>query len=81
MPKYKNLTPQLIEGFLEKMFGAIATSACKKVAKDMAKKDPEVGKLLSRASDLVSQAEKRLKGMTPAEKKKHFADLEKKLGW
>ena len=47
----------------------------------MAKKDPEVGKLLSRASDLVSQAEKRLKGMTPAEKKKHFADLEKKLGW
>lgn len=81
MPKYKNLTPQLIEGFLEKMFGAIATKTGKKVAKDMAKKDPEVGKLLSRASDLVSQAEKRLKGMTPAEKEKHFADLEKKLGW
>ena len=42
MPKYKNLTPQLIEGFLEKMFGAIATSAGKKVAKDMASKAPEV---------------------------------------
>jgi hypothetical protein len=81
MPKYKNNTPQIVEGFLEKMFGAIATSTGKKVAAKMAKKDPEVGKLLSRAADLVSQAEKRLKGKSKSEKEKHFADLEKDLGW
>jgi hypothetical protein len=80
MPKYKNNTPQIVEGFLEKMFGALATNTGKKVAAKMSKKDPEMGKLLNRAQGLMKQAEKRLKGMSAAEKEKHFADLEKELG-
>ena len=42
MSKYKNNTPQIVEGFLEKMFGAMATRVGQKVAKDIAKKDPEI---------------------------------------
>ena len=80
MPKYKNNTPQIVEGFLEKMFGAIATRVGQKVANDIAKKDPEMGKLLDKAQDLMKQAEKRLNKMTPAEKEKYFSDKYKKFG-
>ena len=57
MPKYKNLTPKLIEGFLDKMFGRIATRAGQDVAKDMARKDPTIGKKLARAAALVKDIE------------------------
>ena len=39
MAKYKKLTPELIEGFLDKMFGKLATQAGKDVAREMGKKD------------------------------------------
>ena len=39
-----------------------------------------MGRLLVIAAKAINQAEKRLKNMTPAEKKKHFSDLEKLAG-
>ena len=55
MPKYKNFTPTLVEGFLEKMFGKIATAAGQKVAKEMGKKDPKFGSKMSRVADLKKE--------------------------
>ena len=81
MTKYKNSTPQIVEGFLEKMFGALATKAGQKVAKDLAKKDPEMGKLLARASGLLKQADKRIKGMSRAELDQWKRDAMNDLDW
>ena len=80
MAKYKNLTPKLIEGFLDKMFGRIATRAGQDVAKEMGKKDPKVGKLLNHAAELVKQIEKEMKSMSKAQQKKYEQDLWKKAG-
>ena len=80
MPKYKNFTPKLIEGFMDRMFGRIATRAGQDVAKDMARKDPRVGKLLGHAAKLVKQIEKEMQGMSKAEKGKYERDLWKKAG-
>ena len=81
MAKYKNNTPQIVEGFLEKMFGALATTAGQKVAKDLAKKDPEMGKLLARAQGLMKQADKRIKGMSRAELDQWKRDTMNDLDW
>ena len=35
MPKYKNLSPKLIEGFLDKMLGKIITKKAEKHIKDI----------------------------------------------
>ena len=80
MAKYKNLTPKLIEGFIDKMFGRIATRAGQDVAKDMAKKDPTVGKKLARAAALVKDIEKDMKNMSKAQKEKYKRDIWKKAG-
>ena len=80
MARYKNNTPQIVEGFLDKMFGAFVKKRGQQIAKDMGRKDPEMGRLLCIAAKAINQAEKRLKNMTPAEKKKHFSDLEKLAG-
>ena len=80
MLKYKNLTPKLIEGFLDKMFGRIATRAGQDVAKDMARKDPTIGKKLARAAALVKDIENDMKKMSKAQKKKYEQDLLKKAG-
>ena len=81
MPKYKNNTPQIVESFLEKMFGALVTAKGKKVRADLSKKDPKMGKLLDRAAELMKQAEKRMKGMNRQQKMAHMQDLDDKLGW
>ena len=80
MAKYKNLTPKLIEGFLDKMFGRIATKVGQDVAKDMSRSDPEIGKLLKHAANLVKKTEKHLNSMSKSEKEKYIKGLEKKLG-
>ena len=80
MAKYKNLTPKLIEGFLDKMFGKIATATGQQVAIDMAKKDPKVGKLLKVAADMVKRTEKHLSKMSKSERDKWRSDLEKEFG-
>ncbi len=80
MATYKKLTPELIEGFLDRMFGRIATRAGQDVAKEMGKKDPEVGKLLKHAANLVKKTEKHLNSMSKAERQKYIKGLEKKLG-
>ena len=80
MAKYKNLTPKLIEGFIDKMFGRIATRAGQDVAKDMARKDPTVGKKLARAAALVKDIEKDMKNMSKAQKEKYKRDIWKKAG-
>ena len=48
MAKYKNLSPQLREGIIGKLFGALATRAAKKHIKNISKKDPKLGGLLAR---------------------------------
>tara|TARA_R100001377_G_scaffold81900_1_gene61747 strand:- start:786 stop:1034 length:249 start_codon:yes stop_codon:yes gene_type:complete len=80
MAKYKKLTPELIEGFLDKMFGRIATQAGKQVAKDMGKKDPKVGKKLARVAALVKDIENDMKGMSKAQQSKFERDLWKRAG-
>ena len=80
MAKYKKLTPELIEGFLDKMFGRIATQAGKQVAKDMGKRDPKVGKKMARVAKLVKDIENDMKGMSKAQKDKYKKDIWKKAG-
>ena len=80
MPKYKKLTTELVEGFIDRMFGRIATKTGQAIAKDMARKDPKVGKLLSRAANLAKEAEKHLKSMSKDDREKYISDLEDELG-
>ena len=80
MTKYKNLTPKLIEGFLDKMFGRIATKTGQAVATDMSRNDPEIGKKLARVAKLVKDIEKDMKGMSKAQKTKYERDIWKKAG-
>tara|TARA_B100001564_G_C20551868_1_gene629490 strand:- start:40 stop:237 length:198 start_codon:yes stop_codon:yes gene_type:complete len=44
MPKYKNVTPELVEGFLDKFFSALGKGLRKQALKDLAKKDPAIAK-------------------------------------
>tara|TARA_B100000902_G_scaffold32435_1_gene38841 strand:+ start:4124 stop:4369 length:246 start_codon:yes stop_codon:yes gene_type:complete len=81
MPKYKNSTRQIREGFISKMFGALATRTGKKIAANIAKKDPEMGKLLARAEVLMKQAEKRIKSMSDDDLRNWKADARDELGW
>jgi hypothetical protein len=80
MPKYKNFTPTLVEGFLEKMFGKIASAAGQKVAKEMGKKDPKFGSKMSRVADLIKDIENDMKGMSKSQKDKYARDIWKKAG-
>jgi len=80
MAKYKKLTPELIEGFLDKMFGKLATQAGKDVAREMGKKDKKAGDLLGRAWKLADDMEKHLKSMSPSKREKYKRDLWKKAG-
>ena len=75
MANYKNMKPEVIKEVLSKMFGALATKTGQSVAKDMAKKDPTVGKKLARAAALVKDIEKDLKGMSKKEKEEYKKDL------
>ena len=80
MAKYKNLTPKLIEGFLDKMFGRIATKTGQAVARDMSRSDPEIGKLLTHAANLVKKTEKHLNSMSKSDRAKYIRNLKKKHG-
>jgi len=80
MPKYKNLTPKLIEGFFDKMFGRIITKAGQDVIKDMTRKDPKIGKKLSRVANLVKDIENDMKGMSKSQQDKYKRDIWKKAG-
>lgn len=80
MAKYKKVDPAVVEGFLSKMFGRIATQVGKDVVKDMGKKDPGIVKKLNRISDLIADVEKDLKGKTKAQQDKYHRDLWKKAG-
>ena len=77
MAKYKNLSPQLREGLIGKLFGALATKAAKKHIKDLTKKDPKLGNLLSRANKAADEAEKYLASMSEKEREE-FEDYKEK---
>ena len=79
MPKYKNNTPQMIEGFLDKMFGKITSKIGQDVINNMKKKDPTVGKYLSIASDMIKKTEKHLASMSPDEQEKYKKQITKAL--
>ena len=68
MPKYKNLSPKLVEGFLDKMLGKVATKAAEKHIKDISKKDPKLGKRLAYAKKLADDTEKYLNSLPKAER-------------
>ena len=74
MANYKNLKPEIVEGFLEKMFGKITTKVGQDVANDMAKKDPSFGKKMNRVAALVKDIENDMKSMTKAQKDKYKRD-------
>lgn len=80
MAKYKNFTSELIEGFLDKMFGKIITKAGQQVTKDMTKADPSFGKKLLRVRALIKDIENDMKGMSKAQKDKYKRDIWKKAG-
>jgi|TARA_B110000211_G_scaffold36995_1_gene37222 hypothetical protein len=80
MANYKNLKPEIVEGFLEKMFGKIITKAGQDVANDMAKKDPTFGKKMNRVATLVKDIENDMKNMSKAQKDKYKRDIWKKAG-
>ena len=80
MPKYKNLKPEIIEGFLDAMFGKVATKAAEKTIKDIEKKDPKLGKLLKIANDVKKRGERHLKSMSKAEREDYLDKLDRELG-
>ena len=80
MPKYKNLKPEIIEGFLDAMFGKVATKAAEKTIKDIEKKDPKLGKLLKIANDVAKKGERHLKSMSKAEREDYLDKLYRDLG-
>tara|TARA_R100000030_G_C3200160_1_gene110675 strand:- start:400 stop:645 length:246 start_codon:yes stop_codon:yes gene_type:complete len=80
MANRKNFTPKLVEGFLDKMFGKIITRTGDKVVKDMSKKDPSLGKKLTRVKNLVKDIENDMKGMSKSQKDKYKRDLLKRAG-
>ena len=77
MAKYKNLSPQLKEGLIGKLFGALATKSAKKHIKDLTKKDPKLGGLLSRANKAADDAEKYLNSLSK-EDREEFEDYKEK---
>ena len=81
MPKYKNLSPKLVEGFLDKMLGKVATRAAEKHIKDISKKDPKLGKILQRANKVAKEGEKYLKSMSKDEREKYMDDIYKSYGY
>ena len=81
MPKYKNLTPKLIEGFIDKMFGRILTKKAEKHIKDITNKDPKLGKILQRANKVAKDGEKYLKSMSKSEREKYMGDIYKDYGY
>jgi|TARA_R100000742_G_C4234020_1_gene54979 hypothetical protein len=68
MAKYKNLSPQLKEGLIGKLFGALATKSAKKHIKGISKKDPKLGGLLARANKAADDAEKYLNSLDKKER-------------
>ena len=80
MPKYKNLKPEIIEGFLDAMFGKVATKAAEKTIKDIEKKDPKLGKLLKIANDVAKKGERHLKSMSKSERDDYMDNLRRDLG-
>jgi len=81
MAKYKNLSPQLVEGFLAKMFGKILTKKAEKHIKDILKKDPKLGKILQRANNVAKEGEDYLKSMSKSEREKYMGDIYKDYGY
>ena len=81
MPKYKNLSPKLIEGFLDKMLGKIITKKAEKHIKDISKKDPKLGKILQRANNVAKEGEKYLKSMSKDDREKYMDDIYKSYGY
>ena len=81
MSKYKNLSPQIVEGFLDKIFGRILTRKAEKHIKDISKKDPKLGKILQRANNVAKEGEKYLKSMSKSEREKHLGDIYKDYGY
>ena len=75
MVKYKKVKPEITEGFLDKLFGKLATSAASKAIKDIQKKDAELGKLIATAQDLRKRGEARLAKMTKQERDDEWADM------
>ena len=80
MPKYKNNTPEIVEGFLDKFFAKIATKAADKTLQKIKKKDPKLGALLGRAQQMRKDGEAFLNKMDPEERDEYMDDLFAKYG-
>ncbi len=61
MPKYKNLKPEIIEGFLDKIFANAAKKAQNDAIKKLAKKDKTFAKNYATLVKLRDKVEKDLK--------------------
>ncbi len=61
MPKYKNLKPEIIEGFLDKIFANAAKKAQNDAIKKLAKKDKTFAKNYDTLVKLRDKVEKDLK--------------------
>jgi flagellar motor component MotA len=80
MPKYKNLTPELVEGFLDKFFSKIATKAADRAVSKIQKNDPKLANLLKTAQKLRKDGEKFLNSMSSTEREKYEDDFMKRYG-
>jgi len=69
MPKYKNLKPEIIESFLDKIFANAAKKAQNDAIKKLAKKDKTFAKNYDTLVKLRDKVEKdlRAKGIDPDE--------------
>tara|TARA_R100000734_G_C3288239_1_gene80531 strand:- start:485 stop:730 length:246 start_codon:yes stop_codon:yes gene_type:complete len=66
MVKYKNLKPEIIQEFIDKIFTSVVTNTANKTIKDLAKKDKQFAKNYDALKKLRAKVEKDLKakGMT-----------------
>ena len=66
MVKYKNLKPEIIQEFIDKIFTSVVTNTANKTIKDLAKKDKQFAKNYDALKKWRAKVEKDLKakGMT-----------------
>ena len=66
MVKYKNLKPEIIQEFIDKIFTSVVTNTANKTIKDLTKKDKQFAKNYDALKKLRAKVEKDLKakGMT-----------------
>ena len=68
MPKYKKTDTNIVEGFIDSVFGAIGKAIRPAVIKNLSRKDPKFAQLVKDLEDTRSKINKHIKTNTKLDK-------------